>query len=451
MLQRKIFLTTALVLFVNLGLVSPVFSQNEPQKQEQGAQNNADSDKKTVSSEVKKEENASKKDENEKKQGKEVKKDTTPADGDKDKLKAESKKTAADNKQGDQKKSQAADKPQAEKAAPADSDADKTAADEKIATITAEGDFVVPTFLMPAASDADKEALAILEDPQVILGNVPAPAPQEPVKKVVVDEKTKTIRELPVMKITQTELTPVSEQMAVERFLTGKTTKTTKMYQEALARQKQKELAAEGIEVSIEQILADEALKGANATQLAAAADSHDGQNKTVKDKKRLLLPLRPLPPKEEPEEDLSDTKPLFKILSSEMADQALEDAKQKTRSTILLPQDIKVTFYPRSAEFSGQTIKWIKAFSLQALNDPRYIIEIRLSNKEPVVQQKRLFVVQRLLMNSGLSAHQIVVDYVDRPADSLILRMVQRLEDVSVKKETFKNGKIKQSETINW
>ncbi len=313
--------------------------------------------------------------------------------------------------------------------------------DEAVATITAEGDFMVPTFLLPTA-DTEKN-----QNPNTV-NRVEA-----------TETHTKTVRELPVVKITQTELIPVREQMAVERRLTGKTTKTTQMYKEALARSQG--ISTPGTQKSKNAKNAKEA--DSNAADNKRTVDSQDGVLNNILSgddgakgtpkvkKKKLLLPLKPLPPEAQPQEDLSGTEPLYTTYTSEMADKALSDAQNESSEPLLMPQDIKVTFYPNSAEFSGQTVKWIKVFSLQARRDPRYTIEIRLSRDNPLIQQKRLFVIQRILMNNGLSLHQIAIDYVNRPENSLILRMVRKEEDIQTRKVQLKNGQIKENKTINW
>ena len=296
--------------------------------------------------------------------------------------------------------------------------------EEKMPTITAEGDFVVPTYLLQAPPSASEVVV-----PDTSKNN------SLKIQTEHIQTNTKTIRNLPVVKITQTELTPVAEQMAVERFLTVKTTKTTQMYKEALARQNKNKVKDKNkvTDLDVEDVV------------------EQDGavQNKTQK--KKLLLPLQPVREVVEAEDDLSDVKPMYKVISSTMADKVLSEAQEQSEEGLLMPHDIKVGFYPNSTEFSGQTIKWIKAFSLRALNDPRYIINVRLSRESPTIQQKRLFVIQRLLRNSGLSTHQIAVDYVDRPTDSLVLRMVEKQEDVELRQVQMKNGKVKENKTINW
>ena len=308
--------------------------------------------------------------------------------------------------------------------------------EDAIATITAEGDFVVPMFVLPAVNSSDTD--------------------DKGVHRLDVEEKqTDTIRELPVIKITQTELIPVQEQMAVERRLTGKTTKTTQMYQEALARSRGEVIVpAENQNTELNnkegRIVAGTADNVVNDVLSDTPVESKGKDNAPVK-KKRLLLPLKPVVPKEVVEDNGSYAAPVYKTYASEVADKMLMQAQEGGDVPALMPQDIKVTFYPGSTEFSGQMIKWIKVFSLQARQDPRYTINIRLSKTNPAVQQKRLFVIQRILMNTGLSLHQIVVEYVDRPENSLVLRMVHREDNVEMRKVQQKNGQVKENKLIKW
>ncbi len=447
---RKIFVGLIALFMANSMVISIGFAQETNQNQKQSVKKNADSAEVSPEEILKIEETVEKElKELEKKQASNQKAEKKPQNQQADPQKNKQQQT--DSQKNNQPKTESAQTKESQKTAASKVDAKEEKADvkeENIATVTAEGDFIVPTYMLPAKEDletapqnnpAENKAS---EAPQ----NAPDAAQNAPVNKVLHQS---------TVKITQTELTPVAEQMAVERFLTGKTTKTMKAYKEALARQKaaQKAEKAQTKENGASENAANGSENKADATQNndIDALLEDETSKEAKKPKKRLLLPLRPLPSKTPPAEDLSGTEPLFKVVSSTMADQVLKDAQDQTRSSLLMPQDIKVTFYPDSAEFSGQTVKWIKAFALQALNDPRRVVEIRLSQYNPIMQQKRLSVVQRLLMNSGLSAHQIVVDYVNRPADSLILRTVEKVETVQKRKIEMKNGKVKENETIIW
>ncbi len=433
---RKIFVGLTALLMVNSMVVSTGFAQETNQNQKQSVQKNTDSAQvspdeilkieKTVEKDLKELEKNQKADQK------------SPAKAENNQKPPQKDQKGNNNSAASSKNEQ----PKADSAKTEDNQKKADKAKEKsVPVVTAEGDFIVPTYMLPA-----KEDLETVSQNKNTENNASGALAKSPVNKVLHQS---------TVKITQTELIPVAEQMEVERFFTGKTTKTMKAYKEALARQKAAQKANQS---ETKEGTADENAENGNENQVNAAQNNDidallegDTPKEAKKPKKRLLLPLRPLPSKTPPAEDLSGTEPLFKVVSSPMAEQVLKDAQDQTQSSLLMPQDIKVTFYPDSAEFSGQAIKWIKAFALRALNDPRRVVEIRLSRYNLMMQQKRLFVIQRLLMNSGLSAHQIVVDYVNRPSDSLILRTVEKLENVQKRKTEMKNGKVKENETINW
>ena len=163
-------------------------------------------------------------------------------------------------------------------------------------------------------------------------------------------------------------------------------------------------------------------------------------------DKKPLLLPLKGKVNKSAIKKtDEVFPKPVLNTYSSVYADKIIEAAKSNEKLPLIMPMDLKVSFYPNATDFSGKTIQWVKAFSFRALQDPRYVIQVRLSKEKPYLQEKRLRLVEKILMGSGLSKHQLVVDYVDRPEDSLVLRMVKKEPDTS-SKSTGKTKKV-----INW
>ena len=293
----------------------------------------------------------------------------------------------------------------------------KGAADDEMATVTAEGDFVVPTYLLQTVEDT----------------------PQEKTTAIT----TKTKKSLPVVRVNQTEVTPVSEQMAVEKQLTGSTIQTQKIYNSAVTRKKEK-MHKKTTSVS----------KGLNLTASAdddinAILSGEMGDSSSVSsngEKKKLLLPLKGTKTKVSAvENNLNMPKPMMNTYSSVYADKIIEAAKANEDLPLIMPMDLKVSFYPNATDFSGKTIKWIKAFSYKALQDPRYVIQVRLSKENPYLQQKRLYLVQKILSGTGLSSHQMVVDYVERPVDSLILRMVKKEPDYNPKT----SGKTKR--VINW
>lgn len=327
-----------------------------------------------------------------------------------------------------------------------------TPKEEEMATVTAEGDFVLPTYLLPVADDSQKNAESV--------SSVSDEEDSEPVQEIQKPKnlqtqtfvKTKTTRELPVVMIKQTELIPVAEQMEVERRLTGSTAQTQKIYNDALARQQGAKQASSSARPS-KTVTSLQKQGKSVSTDLEIEdilADTDESAN-TSTNKKTLLLPLKPQATTVKAESGDLTAKPIRKTFPSAFADKVLSAAKTDTSLPLIMPQDLKVSFYPNATDFSGQTIKWIKAFSLRALQDPRYVVEVRLSRQNPALQQKRFYVIQRILSSTGLSSHQIAVDYVDRPADSLILRTVKKAENTSIVKTKTGSGRSKEKSTINW
>lgn len=320
--------------------------------------------------------------------------------------------------------------------------AEKKLADDDVATVTAEGDFVVPSYLLQTVDE-----LPIDDSVQI---------------------STVVERDLPIVVVKQTEVTPVVEQMEVERRLTGSSAQTQKIYSDALRRQQptkqkmgaenknvvQKQVAVENITVAQKQPVVKnkpiqpvkkEVLKSADDDINAILAGEYQSEKSSVENKKPLLLPLKGTQKVVKKTVDETLPKPRMKTYSSIYADKIIEAVQTNEKLPLIMPMDLKVTFYPNASDFSGKTIKWIKAFSYKALQDPRYVIQIRLSKEDPYLQEKRLYLVQKILAGSGLSSHQMVVDYVERPKDSLILRMVRKEPNLG-SKFSDKNKKI-----INW
>ena len=308
--------------------------------------------------------------------------------------------------------------------------------EENMATLTAEGDFLVPNYLLKTAEDSQDESLE-----------------KEAVKKPIISKRisnvsSQTTYELPVVMINQTEVIPVSEQMEVEKKLTGSTKQTRQIYNQAIKRKSNSHSVAQ--KNSLIDTASEKHSLSTNQSQDSEINSILSGlSDEPVSSKKKpLLLPLKGSKKavSKTNEGDEYYPQPVLKSYSSAFADKILEAAQTNQELPLIMPMDLKVTFYPNASEFSGHTVKWLKAFSHKALQDPRYVIEVRLSRENPLLQQKRLYVIQKILANAGLSTHQFVVDYVNRPQDSLVLRMVKKEPSLSVKTSRKKDKQI-----INW
>ena len=163
-----------------------------------------------------------------------------------------------------------------------------------------------------------------------------------------------------------------------------------------------------------------------------------------------ILIPLAPLPKVAEPE-PTAPTPPVRKVIPSEYADYMLTALEKNERPGFIMPQEIKVSFYKNASHFSGQTIKWIKAFSMKALNDPRLVVQVRLSTQNPAVQQKRLSIIKNTLIGNGLSPHQIQIVFTDRPTDSLVLRTINKPEHTQISVRKSQSGRRVEKRTTKW
>ena len=159
-----------------------------------------------------------------------------------------------------------------------------------------------------------------------------------------------------------------------------------------------------------------------------------------------LLTPLPPLPVpvlsqdiKIEPKEKI--------IKQTDYADEVLE--KATAPSAGLGPREIRITFYPGQSTFSAQALKWAKAFALRVVNDPRLLLEIRVSEQNWKVQEKRLSILSQILKEKGVSAHQVRVYKTGREENSILMGYAYNPEYTSLG-----NGKKlgeREQKTIDW
>lgn len=281
-------------------------------------------------------------------------------------------------------------------------------AEDAVATITAEGDFVVPTYLLPiepatSAQDINDDEVEVVTTTveTITMPVLSQNASLAASKKIVV----------PVLKTQEEVLSQINEGNGLNKI---------------------KEQEEVKVEID-EEPLSDNAVI--------------EDEKSLAAPKKPLLLPLAPI--KELKKDDIGqvDPRPQRRIIPSDYADQVVAALERNEKVPFIMPQEVKVTFYPNAVDFSGQTVKWIRAFSLAALSDPRLVVDVRISTQNPEIQAKRLPLVQNVLLSNGLSPHQIQITYADRPSDTLILRNIIKPEAY----ETVKTKGIRTKKTKKW
>ena len=256
--------------------------------------------------------------------------------------------------------------------------------EEAVATITADGDFLLPTYLLPG--------------------------------ETATVERTTTVEK--VFEKRPPQMATMAVPVAQETVVSQKTTTTTTTPDDL-------QILAQPTESVTPPAIQAPASQSAQTSSIEPTEP--ETEPKEVAAPKKLLIPLAPVPKVALPEPDLPAKERV--IVPFEYADQMAESLKSGEPVPFKMPHEIRITFYPRASAFSGQTLKWIRAFALAALQDPRLIVEIRASCAEAALQDARLKLVKGALAGVGLSSHQIIVNYTNRPVDTMLLRAVPRPE----------------------
>ncbi len=328
--------------------------------------------------------------------------------------------------------------------------------EQDMATVTAEGDFLLPTYMLPDGPEAIEDEIP--ESPIFPQKTITRPKTDLPIKELASAKLKKAMEARPAPQPVAEQPTqqgdnpiiipndPIPAAAFMQPALTAPSTPQPIVvpYNPTVTTSQSNTSPLTAVPTTTPTMPnIDDLLSGLELNE-PTEDDTVD------KPKKSLLLPIRgKIIRSEIPEEKAPVLKK--RTLSSDVADKVLAASGKGGTGAFLMPQDLKLTFYPNATDFSGQTVKWIKAFSIKAARDPRYIVEIRLSQQNPVIQQKRLFVIQNILSNNGLSAHQLAVTYVDRPENSLVLRIVKKGEETQTTEIISKTGRKSSNTLISW
>ena len=276
-------------------------------------------------------------------------------------------------------------------------DEQSATADEAVATVTADGDFLLPTYLLPGESATIERTTTVEETYE------PQPQPETVIKTV----KRETVKPQKPARETAQEVVRERVETVVEQ-------------REEMAPQAQttKRIIAQEDEL-------EELLKQTAPQPVVQLGTGHRKAESAPA--KKLLIPLAPVAVEAVAEPVVPAQERA--VVPSEYANQMVDSLKSGEDLPFLMPHEIRITFYPHESAFSGQALKWVKAFALAALQDPRLVVEVRASCAEADLQERRLLLVKDALRGAGLSTHQIVVNYTNRPVDTMLLRAVPRVE----------------------
>ena len=292
-----------------------------------------------------------------------------------------------------------------------------TLSEEAVATVTADGDFLLPTYLLPGETAQVERTTTVetIEDPALVsVEPIVIPTDASTPGETVIRTKTTTVTNV---------LSPATPIVNVSRTVTQKATPESAVKEPAPEEKPVvKTPVVKAVVVpkpadDLDEIVA-EVKKPVVADDKPVRVHSAGGQ---------LLIPLAAVPETEKTEPALPVKERV--IVPSGYADYLTQQIRSGASVGFAMPHEMKITFYPKASAFSGQTLKWVRAFAWAALQDPRLVVEIRASCAEADLQDKRLALVKGVLQGVGLSSHQIIVNYTDRPVDTMLLRSIPKPE----------------------
>ena len=130
-------------------------------------------------------------------------------------------------------------------------------------------------------------------------------------------------------------------------------------------------------------------------------------------------------------------------------ADQSLAFVEGGVMGTFNMPREVRITFYSGQSSLSAQALKWVRAFAIRVVRDPRLLAEIRVSEQQWKLQEKRLSLILQILKEEGVSVHQIRVLKTERNPDSILMGYVYNSEQ-TVSKSGIKKHEDEQK-LIDW
>lgn len=106
---------------------------------------------------------------------------------------------------------------------------------------------------------------------------------------------------------------------------------------------------------------------------------------------------------------------------------EAMQETDNHNKNNKITPTELKLSFNPGRAEISGQTLRWLKAFSEKATNEDN-IIQIRLdASASTELQRKRLGLLYTIFTNNGVDIDTIDTAFSNIETDTFIIRAIKK------------------------
>ena len=109
---------------------------------------------------------------------------------------------------------------------------------------------------------------------------------------------------------------------------------------------------------------------------------------------------------------------------------ETLQETKEEQSRHKILPSELKLSFQDGRAEISGQTLRWLKAFSEKAKEGSTYL-QVRLDATAPIgLQRKRLSLLYTIFMNNGVDFKKIDTVFSLTEPNAFVIRTLQLKPD---------------------
>ena len=326
----------------------------------------------------------------------------------------------------------------------------ETVKDQEMPTLTAEGGFLLPTYVLPEAQGVAPEKVATVDNQN--------PWRKPPAKQAVPAQRNTRSG------VAIRGVSPELPQSNGEKALLDN---IEKQYQTTVALLEKTEKRLASLEKDIENYSKNRKKVEAEEEQFEEYECEEVVAEEDTKPRAPLLLPLAPIRTMETAKvsDDEDNEEPNDIMMSQAKKDyvdyilEAIDRSKARkfnpsqSDEMILrsIPKEMRISFLPGSADLSSQAFKWVKVFSYNPQRTVGSAVEVRLSPRDLDLQSRRFALIKGALLSNGLTPRQIRFVFTDRDCDSVVLRNIQLPETQEFLYQTGKNGKISQQIIQKW
>jgi hypothetical protein len=105
---------------------------------------------------------------------------------------------------------------------------------------------------------------------------------------------------------------------------------------------------------------------------------------------------------------------------------EAMQEIDKQHKNKKITPSELRLSFNSGRAEISGQTLRWLKAFSEKAISEG-LTIQIRLdASASTDLQRKRLGLLYTIFTSNGIDIDTIDTAFTNIESDTFIIRTIK-------------------------